>query len=83
MLKPELCPMHVERCEHCQEWEPIPFHDDGGVCLAGRGMSVHRRSTPDFGNKRANLPAIKKLVPPVPPQFTSAEKGLAVLITGG
>ncbi len=59
MLKPELCPMHVECCEHCKEWEPIPFHDDGGVCLAEREMSVHRLSTPDFDNKGANLVAIK------------------------
>lgn len=83
MLKPELCPMHVECCEHCKEWEPIPFHDDGGVCLARHGMSMHRRSTPDFGNKGANLSAIKKLGLPVPPQLASKEKRLAALITGG
>ena len=51
--------------------------------MAGRGMSVHRRSTTDFGRKGANLRAIKKLVPPLPPQFASAEKGLAAVITGG
>ena len=83
MLKPELCPMHVECCEHCKEWEPIPFHNDGGVCLARREMSTHQGSSPGFGNKGANLVAIKKLVPPVPPQFASAEKRLAALITGG
>lgn len=56
MLKPELCPMHVECCEHCKEWEPIPFHDDGGVCLARHEMSVHRLSTPDSLNRSAKVP---------------------------
>ncbi len=56
MLKPEPCPMHVECCEHCKEWEPIPFHNDGGVCLAARGMSMHQRSTPDSLNRSAKVP---------------------------
>ncbi len=25
--------MSVEKCEKCKHWEPIPFHDNGGVCM--------------------------------------------------
>ena len=25
--------MHVQCCENCEDWEPIPFHRDGGLCL--------------------------------------------------
>ena len=56
MLKPKLCPMHVECCEQCQNWEPIPFHDDGGVCLARGEMSMRRLSTPDFPDRSAKVP---------------------------
>ena len=36
MLKPERCQMKVECCEQCGHWEPVPFHDRGGVCLLRR-----------------------------------------------
>ena len=33
MKKPVICLMKVEKCEDCQHWEPIPFHDKGGECI--------------------------------------------------
>jgi hypothetical protein len=33
MKKPDMCKENVEICENCRNWEPIPFHDDGGVCI--------------------------------------------------
>ena len=38
--------MHVEYCEDCEDWEPIPFHDKGGECLRC-GMPLRRRLTAD------------------------------------
>ncbi len=36
MTKPDKCKMHVKHCESCEDWEPIPFHDKGGLCLGSR-----------------------------------------------
>jgi hypothetical protein len=33
MKKPDMCKINVEICENCRNWEPIPFHDNGGECI--------------------------------------------------
>ena len=33
MRKPKQCRMHVQHCDNCEDWEPIPFHSEGGLCL--------------------------------------------------
>jgi hypothetical protein len=43
MRKPEKCGMHVQHCESCEDWEPIPFHGNGGLCLR-RGRKAHRQA---------------------------------------
>ncbi|MGB2884440.1 MAG: hypothetical protein WBC47_02510 [Dehalococcoidia bacterium] len=54
MIKPETCRMHVEYCEDCEDWEPIPFHNEGGVCLRHR-VPVRRQLTPDFLRRAAKI----------------------------
>ena len=34
MKKRTGCLLRVENCEDCAFWEPIPFHQVGGVCVA-------------------------------------------------
>jgi len=34
MMEKKQCLIYTDKCENCQYWEPIPFHDDGGVCMA-------------------------------------------------
>jgi len=43
MRKPERCEMPVHDCESCEDWEPIPFHGHGGLCLR-RGRKAHRQA---------------------------------------
>ncbi len=50
--------MHVEYCEDCEDWEPIPFHDKGGVCLRHR-MPMGRQITPDFLRRAAKARSIE------------------------
>jgi hypothetical protein len=38
--------MHIEYCEDCEDWEPIPFHDKGGECLRCK-MPIRRWLTAD------------------------------------
>jgi hypothetical protein len=33
MKRPDMCKVNVEICESCRNWEPIPFHDNGGECI--------------------------------------------------
>ena len=42
MKRPELCVMKVEKCEDCEYWEPIPFHDKGGECIPPVEVPVMR-----------------------------------------
>ena len=43
MIKPDKCRMHVQCCENCEDWEPIPFHVEGGLCLR-RGRLMRRKA---------------------------------------
>ena len=43
MRKPEQCRMHVQHCESCEDWESIPFHNEGGLCLR-RNRLAHRKA---------------------------------------
>ena len=38
--KPHVCSIDIEYCENCREWEPIPFHYNGGLCLARGKMRI-------------------------------------------
>lgn len=42
MRRPELCSANVAKCEDCKHWEPIPFHDKGGVCISSEDVSTYR-----------------------------------------
>ena len=44
--------MKNHNCANCSQWEPIPFHDDGGVCMAGAGAPSSRESAQDFAKPR-------------------------------
>ncbi len=33
MKRPDVCRVNVEICENCRNWEPIPFHHNGGECI--------------------------------------------------
>jgi hypothetical protein len=50
--------MHVEYCEDCEDWEPIPVHDKGGVCLRRR-MPMDRQITLDFLRRAAKAHSIE------------------------
>ncbi|UCG83563.1 MAG: hypothetical protein JSW38_01730 [Dehalococcoidia bacterium] len=39
-MKLKQCLMNMDKCEDCYYWEPIPFHDSGGVCMAKRKMGT-------------------------------------------
>jgi hypothetical protein len=45
MRRPGLCFLsHVENCEDCECWEPIPFHDRGGECVPRlKRPRIHQR----------------------------------------
>jgi hypothetical protein len=42
----------VKYCESCKDWEPIPFHGEGGVCM-GRRVGERQQLTPDFIRRAA------------------------------
>ena len=42
MRRPRLCSASVAKCEDCEQWEPIPFHDKGGVCVSSEYVPVVR-----------------------------------------
>ena len=42
----------VKYCESCKDWEPIPFHREGGVCMDRRAV-VRQQLTPDFLRRAA------------------------------
>jgi len=52
------CRMQAPNCANCEGWEPIPFHDNGGVCLAKAGMPVYRQTA--RGYRRQNLAAARE-----------------------
>ncbi len=56
MAKPEKCKMHVKHCENCEDWEPIPFHDKGGLCL-GRRRPMRWQLTADSLRQAAKAPS--------------------------
>lgn len=56
MVKPEQCQMQVEHCEECKEWMPIPFHEDGGVCLTRGKVPMRRLSPPNSLDRTTKLP---------------------------
>jgi len=46
------------RCSECVDWEPIPFHQNGGVCLRARGAAASWLSMPalrDTGLQGASM----------------------------
>jgi hypothetical protein len=47
MIKLGTCRMHVKYCEDCEDWEPIPYHNKGGVCLRRR-TPTRQQLTPDL-----------------------------------
>jgi hypothetical protein len=36
----ERCHMNSDKCEDCVYWEPIPFHQDSGVCMSRKTLNV-------------------------------------------
>ncbi len=48
--------MHIKYCEDCSKWEPIPFHNDGGMCLVRAGTPVHAISDLDSADRPAKAP---------------------------
>lgn len=52
------CQMQAPNCANCDGWEPIPFHDNGGVCLAKAGIPVYRQTARDY--RRQNLAASRE-----------------------
>ncbi len=42
MKRPDMCRVNVEICENCRNWEPIPFHHNGGECIPPVEVSVIR-----------------------------------------
>ena len=50
-------------CAGCENWEPIPFHDNGGVCLVARGAPPSWLST--LGLLDAGVPGASAVVAPV------------------
>lgn len=47
MKRPELCLISkVEKCEDCVNWEPIPFHDNGGECIPPEEITVVKLVAP-------------------------------------
>jgi hypothetical protein len=63
MRKPDKCRMHVQHCETCEDWEPIPFHRDGGLCLR-RGTAMRRQAAASItGRARSSTrPARRNLI---------------------
>jgi hypothetical protein len=51
------------RCTDCREWEPIPFHDKGGVCLASTTAPANWLSR--LGLPGMGAPAARAAVAPV------------------
>jgi len=50
-----VCPMcfiHKFNCWNCPKWEPIPFHDKGGICLVRSVTHTNRWAFPDFIRKQ-------------------------------
>jgi hypothetical protein len=37
--------MNSNKCEDCVYWEPIPFHQDGGVCMSRKTLNVVSSNT--------------------------------------
>ncbi len=48
--------MNVKICEDCRYWEPIPFHDMGGVCIPPVEMPVARLIIPAPASKVEKVP---------------------------
>lgn len=44
MRRPDSCLLSkVEKCEDCRNWEPIPFHDNGGDCIPPEETTLIKR----------------------------------------
>jgi len=47
------CGMNLDRCERCVYWEPIPFHQNGGVCMSRRSShSVLGKTIVSIGRQK-------------------------------
>ncbi|MEE8373857.1 MAG: hypothetical protein V3R87_09065 [Dehalococcoidia bacterium] len=57
-VAPRGCRMQAPNCANCDEWEPIPFHDNGGVCLPKAGIPVYRQTA--RGYRTQNLAAARE-----------------------
>ncbi len=56
MKKPDMCKINVEICENCRNWEPIPFHDDGGVCIPPMEVIMVKSAPPVIGKETEKVP---------------------------
>ena len=53
-------PRKYTYCTDCSHWEPIPFHDGGGICLAKPAKRVRRKPVPGFQEYRNYLTRVSK-----------------------
>ena len=56
MKKPDMCKINVEICENCRNWEPIPFHDNGGECIPPVEVLVVKSAPLVIEKKIAKVP---------------------------
>jgi len=59
-MNTERCMVSIEKCSKCGYWEPIPFHDNGGVCMAPKGSSKPRFVIPQIAGREGEKVATKK-----------------------
>ena len=56
MKRPDMCRMNVGICESCRNWEPIPFHDNGGECIPPVEVSMVKLAPLVIGKKTEKVP---------------------------